>query len=81
MGWDETSKALSAIRKNYHDDTIEMANRFITFIMDSNGLCESDHAVATLLDMCVEYTDDPTTESRRKIIARAINALLDYLEI
>lgn len=81
MNWSDIVKDLSTIRKNYRNDMMEMANRFVVAIMDSKGLYESDHVLATLLDMCVEYTDDPTTEPRRKIIAKAINSLLDYLEI
>lgn len=44
-----------------------------------NDLDKDNQPLATILDFAIEYTDDQTSDDRRKKLAKAILAIVDVL--
>ena len=44
-----------------------------------NDLDKDNQPLATILDFAIEYTDDQTSDDRRKKLAKAILAIVDAL--
>jgi len=53
--------------------------RKVVGVIALNDLDKDDPPLATILDFAIEYSDDPTSDDRKKKLAKAILAIIDTL--
>lgn len=66
------------LRKITNDNFSSIVKQLIQKIVNDD-LDDGDSEVSTLLNMCVEYTDDATSDERRFELIVAITALVSTL--